>query len=530
MATITGGLTKVDITNATDTATIALHHITLAGNAVILGMTKGRIVKPSGTYTDNTNGGVVFEFSAIDMTVARRLFYAEMRADKELDVLVDSTGPCLFALTSGTGANMKEACWAICGGSGDTHDTQQLSLAVRADKSDTAAFYNGSYDPAAVSGVGIGCDLKLKADAHQVYLAYTGYLDPYVLTGGTSGTPATFKDITDEIKQGSTSTIFSPTENIHASRGAWIIGDGATETHFDETLKVFEFYGSFDATQSYINQSHVDGDDIGYERNASASDSSTFTLCNWIDDTAFFWNTIGSTAASIEYVSCTIKGPGLSTIVDGHTFDFCTFDSRDTITTTAPTITNSTIKNSSATVALDIVDSVNFTDNTLSNNTTAMRFDFDASDTVVLDNITFSGNTTDIEYTGSGVLTVQPTNGTTIGTTLASGTGSIDVSASPVTLKIIVKDPSGSLITDSSVNVLVLADSGGALSVDTQIIKGLTDINGEVSDTRAYTGNQPIKGWVRKSSGSPYYRQFKIIGEVSAANGLTLTVKMVSDE
>lgn len=58
----------------------------------------------------------------------------------------------------------------------------------------------------------------------------------------------------------------------------------------------------------------------------------------------------------------------------------------------------------------------------------------------------------------------------------------------------------------------------------------LTDVNGEVSDTRSYTADQPIFGRVRKSSASPYYKTATFTGTVDSANGVTINVQMILDE
>lgn len=64
------------------------------------------------------------------------------------------------------------------------------------------------------------------------------------------------------------------------------------------------------------------------------------------------------------------------------------------------------------------------------------------------------------------------------------------------------------------------------------LIAGLTDVNGEISDTRVYSANQNIVGIARQASpgDSPKYQQGDIIGQVSSINGLTVTVVMIPDE
>lgn len=70
----------------------------------------------------------------------------------------------------------------------------------------------------------------------------------------------------------------------------------------------------------------------------------------------------------------------------------------------------------------------------------------------------------------------------------------------------------------------------GTILATTAIISGLTDVNGEISDTRTYSVNQPLGGRVRKSTSAPFYKSATIVGEVDNAAGLPLTIIMLTDE
>lgn len=59
---------------------------------------------------------------------------------------------------------------------------------------------------------------------------------------------------------------------------------------------------------------------------------------------------------------------------------------------------------------------------------------------------------------------------------------------------------------------------------------GLTDVNGEVSTSRVYSSAQPVVGWARKSSASPYYKEGVLTGSVSTTAGFDQTAVMISDE
>lgn len=63
------------------------------------------------------------------------------------------------------------------------------------------------------------------------------------------------------------------------------------------------------------------------------------------------------------------------------------------------------------------------------------------------------------------------------------------------------------------------------------LISGTTSVTGALSDTRTLSLNQPVTGWVRKSTASPFYRESSLSGNVvSSLSGLTINVQMIPDE
>jgi len=61
-------------------------------------------------------------------------------------------------------------------------------------------------------------------------------------------------------------------------------------------------------------------------------------------------------------------------------------------------------------------------------------------------------------------------------------------------------------------------------------LKGLTDVNGEISMSRVISSDQDVEGWARKSTSSPYYKQGDISGVVSSSGDTDFTAVMASDE
>ena len=70
----------------------------------------------------------------------------------------------------------------------------------------------------------------------------------------------------------------------------------------------------------------------------------------------------------------------------------------------------------------------------------------------------------------------------------------------------------------------------GSITATFALISGTTDANGQISDIRSLSADQPIAGWVRKASSAPYYQQGVISGTVSSSSGLSVTVQLARDE
>ncbi len=59
---------------------------------------------------------------------------------------------------------------------------------------------------------------------------------------------------------------------------------------------------------------------------------------------------------------------------------------------------------------------------------------------------------------------------------------------------------------------------------------GLSDINGQVTTSRVYSVAQPVIGWTRKSTTTPFYKEGILTGSVSTTLGYISTAVMISDE
>lgn len=104
--------------------------------------------------------------------------------------------------------------------------------------------------------------------------------------------------------------------------------------------------------------------------------------------------------------------------------------------------------------------------------------------------------------------------------------GSVTLVSDPVTTLITVVNTAGTPIVGAAVYV---TSTGGNLTEGTVIISGETDINGQVSDSRTFTGNQPIEGWARSGSSATPYQDGPISATISSTNGISTTIILQND-
>jgi len=88
-------------------------------------------------------------------------------------------------------------------------------------------------------------------------------------------------------------------------------------------------------------------------------------------------------------------------------------------------------------------------------------------------------------------------------------------------------------VTTNTYDYTIIATASPATGTITStfvFINGLTDADGEITDSRNYIADQLVSGRVRKSSASPYYKTGQIVGTVNKSTGVTISVIMLSDE
>lgn len=136
----------------------------------------------------------------------------------------------------------------------------------------------------------------------------------------------------------------------------------------------------------------------------------------------------------------------------------------------------------------------------------------------------------------SNDLTISVAAGATIPSVKldAAYTGTVTVVAGQVTFTVTVKDIDTNTAIEAA-RVYITADAGGSLAQGTVIIDKLeTDVNGEVSDTRSYSSDQPFTGTVRRATTTKgdgtLYKAQSVTGTISSAADSGVTVSLIKDE
>lgn len=165
---------------------------------------------------------------------------------------------------------------------------------------------------------------------------------------------------------------------------------------------------------------------------------------------------------------------------------------------------------------------------------TGHALEISAAGTYGLVGLTFDGYGADgttssaIDVTAtSGTVTINVTGGGDTPTYTSAGATVVINNAVTVSVDAVEAD-GGAAIQDA--RVYLTAAAGGPLTVGTVILSGLTDASGHIETTFAFASNQPVTGWVRKSTtAGTLYKEASLVGTITSA-GYGATAPMTKDE
>lgn len=246
-----------------------------------------------------------------------------------------------------------------------------------------------------------------------------------------------------------------------------------------------------------------------------------------------------STVATLT--NCVFSKLGPTTLRAGVDAIGCTWQLTDAITLNGASLTGCNILESFATSAVITSTLANLDGCTFDSDGTGHAVDLGtiAASTSMNWNCTDTGyaatngstgnETILVNVAASQTLTINVAAGASIPTYRNTGAGTVNVVSGQVTTTITVRDVITSTVIEGA-RVYLFAGAGGPLSQGTVIFNTTTDVNGQVSDIRSLASDQPVTGWVRKSSSQPFYKNAPITGTIDNATGLSLTVQLIPDE
>ena len=253
-------------------------------------------------------------------------------------------------------------------------------------------------------------------------------------------------------------------------------------------------------------------------------------------------NFLVTSSLLVELTTCTFTDMGTFTFDSNSTLDGCTYRRTQLVTQGGSTFTGCIFDSSTVASALLVSELNQVTGCTFTSSGTGHAVDlgtiaasitknWDNSDSGYAGVDGSTGNETILVSVDSGqTLTINVASGATTPTVYNTGTGSVSVVSGQVTLTVNVQSQVDNSIIEGA-RVYVQAAAGGSLAEGTVILnKVLTNASGLVSDTRSYSSNQPITGRVRYSTTPNFFKTGNVVGTISSASGLEVTVQLLKDD
>jgi hypothetical protein len=453
--------------------------------------------------------------------------------------------------------------WHV-GGAGVYGDTQRHQpVVIHTDA--TAGLLQSTGSPSFSGVVALGFMVSGKVVAPNWLVASMWALDTFTLVGGIAAEPITLPKIIEcyaagherrsAVQQGSKQALFL---------GPVQIGDGTNFTYLNLDGVAVEFPKQYSKTTKEVYYNSIDNV-CGWKFYAASGD--TFICKNSVfsSGSRFFWSLHASfsTAVTPDFSGTSVIGAGTISLARAVTIAGLTINDYSTLDVTGLTLNGSTIKNPPATSA-SITTGTTARLGTCAidvSSVTAGNHWWSGSDpSLIFQNCTFvggGGHALNITIAGGNSITLtgntwtgfgaDASTGAALNFTAATGTITVNIAGGGIptyksagatitfvnakTVKVTVKDASTGAVIENA-RVLVEADTGGDLSVDTDILTGLTDSSGVLQTTTFnYTNPQPVKGWARRASTGygTLYKQGPISGTITTT-GLDVTVLLISDE
>lgn len=320
---------------------------------------------------------------------------------------------------------------------------------------------------------------------------YSGLLyvtGPAIISGGTSGTPLTFADLTEALPRGCslfpvvTATGKAATFYVPLQMG------GANPAHFELNQATFQWptqASEADKTGTW----HVDDSTVGIEFYGLSGEVRHFLGCTFISGSPFYWrfNASHSGSSDTDFTGSAVVNANV-TLRSTVSLDSVTFTDCPTFTQNSAVLTNCTFNDTKVTSAAP-GDADNISNSSFNSSGTghALEIGGTAAD-MTLTNVEFTGYAVSDGSTGNeaiyvniatGSMTISVSGGSTPSIRTAGATVTVQ---NAVTVKVTVKD-ANALTAIEDARVLLEVDTGGDLPAGESITITRSGSTASVSHT-----------------------------------------------
>lgn len=412
-----------------------------------------------------------------------------------------------------------------------------IDYSVRTSNTGSAPYRTVSGAPGAAPDVfGFVCNITGQSKGNNIATDAIRKGTGVYVTAGTAGAPATFTEVAtaNDTVSNRWGVFASEGGTSFSQQGYFVVGQDNTQTptqaYFQDSGKAITFtdtpHAASDFSRFVVDQ---------------ASTTCNLTSCSFSAEgtTNKGRFLVESANPTVAIDGCTFNNIAITTLRSNTTATSSTWSGCETVTQNTATITGCTFRSSVATAAL-VADSVSsVTDSSFISSGTGYAIEGFATSGPTSGSpqvYDISSNTFTSYTTGANAaLRVTATTGfieinAPAGTTFDSAGATVTIVSGQVTTTVTARNASDNTVVDNA-RVYLIADTGGPLSQGTVIINDLTNASGIATDTRALASNQPVTGYVRKSSpGDTLFRSTPISGTISNTAGASITALMISDE
>jgi hypothetical protein len=404
-------------------------------------------------------------------------------------------------------------CWKISG-SDEKMGLRSWRMAV-IDVTDTSDLLDssGTFDESTLSDVFILH--RRKSSSTTTIRWWTGLtavqLRPMVFLGGTAAEPIT----TQKIGQYMENKAVLETKlqgNVQLLSAVPLqFGDGTNDGHYDLSSSTIEYLAQ---SKTGSNRYHRHTDNfLGTTYRPLSGKTCKHEGAIIFSASAHHWRIHASAPsdALYEFNGLQVIGPG-ETDINVIAHDGITFSGRDELNMNGGSLTNCVIDNTAGTQAVTVTSQAELDDLancSFTNNGIAITVDVAGSIALTADNITFSDNTVDVHYTGTGTLTWTNANGS-----------NASIETSPTGTVVFVDPGTGIEFTG-----LVAGSQVVVCETGTQTEK-YRDNNSSTSEDWDTTGDQGTVDYTIMKAG---YIPIRATGVVVGLNKLTIGVEQIFD-